>query len=117
MAAGAPGGAYLEFAKEYRAQLVEDGVSLEILETSGSIENLTLLASGKADAAFLQGGIADSREYPDLLGLGSLYYEPLWVFTRQGFELENLCQSKAMAGCHVRQFLPTSSYKLEQFVV
>ena len=101
LAAGAPGGAYLEFAKEYRTLLVEDGVSLEILETSGSIDNLALLAAGKVDAALLQGGIADSLEYPDLLGLGSLYFEPLWVFTRQGFKLENLSQlsgKKAVLG-------------------
>ncbi len=101
LAAGAPGGAYLEFAKEYRIHLVKNGVSLEILETSGSIENLALLAAGKVDAALLQGGIADSLEYPDLLGLGSLYFEPLWVFTRQGFELESLAQlsgEKAVLG-------------------
>ena len=92
LATGAPGGAYLEFAKEYRTLLHDDGVSLEIIETSGSMENLALLATGKADAALLQGGIADSLEYPDLLGLGSLYFEPLWVFTRQGFKLESLAQ-------------------------
>ena len=53
LAAGAPGGAYLEFAKEYRTLLHDDGVSLEIIETSGSMENLELLATGKADAANL----------------------------------------------------------------
>ncbi len=92
IAAGSSGGAYLEFAKEYRTLLAEDGISLEILETSGSIENLALLADGKVDAALLQGGIANSSEYPSLLGLGSLYFEPLWVFIRQGFELKSLAQ-------------------------
>ena len=92
LAAGAPGGAYLEFAKEYRTLLHEDGVFLEILETSGSMDNLELLATGKVDAALLQGGIAKSLEYPELIGLGSLYFEPLWVFTRQGFKLENIAQ-------------------------
>ena len=92
LAAGSSGGAYLEFAREYRTLLAEDGVSLEILETSGSVENLALLAQGKVDAALLQSGIADSLEYPALLGLGSLYFEPLWVFLRPGLTLEMLVQ-------------------------
>ena len=92
LAAGAPGGAYLEFAKEYQALLAEDGISLEILETSGSIENLSLLVSGKVDVALMQSGIAGPREYPDLLGLGSLYFEPLWVFMRQGLTLTRISQ-------------------------
>ena len=92
LAAGSSGGAYLEFAQEYRTLLAEDGVSLEILETSGSVDNLALLAQGKVDAALLQSGIADSLEYPALLGLGSLYFEPLWVFLRPGLTLEMLVQ-------------------------
>ncbi len=92
LASGASGGAYLEFAKEYQKLLAEDGVLLEILETSGSMDNLSLLADGKVDAALLQSGIAESREYPDLLGLGSLYFEPLWVFLRPGLTLEMLPQ-------------------------
>ena len=92
LAAGAPGGAYLEFAKEYQKLLAEDGVSLEILETFGSMDNLSLLVDGKADAALLQSGIAESREYPELLGLGSLYFEPLWVFLRPSLTLEMLAQ-------------------------
>lgn len=101
LAAGAPGGAYLEFAKEYQILLAEDGVSLEILETSGSMENLSLLNSGKADAALMQSGIASSREYPELLGLGSLYFEPLWVFTRQGLSftrISQICGKKVVLG-------------------
>ena len=80
LAAGAPGGAYLEFAQEYQTILAEDGVYIEILKTSGSVENLSLLASGKVDAALMQSGIAEARKFPDLIGLGSLYFEPLWVF-------------------------------------
>ena len=43
LAAGASGGAYLEFAKKYQKLLAEDGVSLEIVETSGSMDNLSLV--------------------------------------------------------------------------
>lgn len=92
LAAGSPGGAYLGFAKEYQTLLAEDDISLEILETSGSMENLSLLANGKVDAALMQSGIADAREHPDFIGLGSLYFEPLWVFTRQGFTFVRISQ-------------------------
>lgn len=92
LAAGSKGGAYLKFAAEYKQLLAQDGVSLEILETAGSIENLSLLTDGKADIALMQGGIAKAKDYPELLGIGSLYFEPLWVFTRPDLTLTTLAQ-------------------------
>ncbi|MCK5679965.1 hypothetical protein KAI46_04045 [bacterium] len=53
IAAGSRGGAYLEFALKYQELLAQDGVTLEVLETAGSIENLALLADGKADIALV----------------------------------------------------------------
>ena len=94
IAAGSEGGAYLRFAREYKKQLAKDGIELEIIETLGSVENLDLLAAGKADAALLQSGIAEASECPGISCLGSLYFEPLWVFVRQGFALNNIDQLK-----------------------
>ncbi|NIA19810.1 MAG: TAXI family TRAP transporter solute-binding subunit [Xanthomonadaceae bacterium] len=94
LAAGARGGAYLAFAKKYQDQLAKDGIQLDILETSGSLENLSLLAAGKADAAIMQGGIARAKQYPELLGLGSLCFEPLWFFVRQEISFSRLGQLK-----------------------
>ena len=92
IAAGSKGGAYLKYAHEYRKLLAQDGISLKVLETAGSQENLALLAAGKVDIALLQSGVAEAKDYPELLGIGSLYYEPLWVFTRPGFTLTKLSQ-------------------------
>jgi len=92
IAAGSKGGAYLKYAHEYQRLLARNGISLKILETAGSLENLALLAAGKADIALMQSGVAEAKDYPELLGIGSLYYEPLWVFTRPGFTLTNLSQ-------------------------
>ncbi|RLB69849.1 MAG: C4-dicarboxylate ABC transporter substrate-binding protein [Deltaproteobacteria bacterium] len=94
LAAGSRGGAYLAFAKEYQQLLAKDGIRLDILETSGSLENLSLLAAGKADAAIMQNGIARAEQYPELLGLGSLYFEPLWFFIRKDVSLSRLEQLK-----------------------
>ncbi len=84
MAAGAPGGAYSAFAQEYADALVKEGVGLEIIPTSGSVENLELLMKDEADVGFVQGGVGDPPLMPSLMGLASLYYEPLWVFKLAG---------------------------------
>jgi hypothetical protein len=48
------------------------------------VQSLTLLMAGDSgvDAAFIQGGTGYGANAPDLVALGSLYYEPLWVFYR-----------------------------------
>jgi len=92
IAAGSKGGAYLKCAHKYQQLLAQDGISLKVLETAGSKENLALLAAGKVDIALMQSGVAEAEDYPELLGIGSLYYEPLWVFTRPGFTLTKLSQ-------------------------
>ncbi len=90
IATGGPEGAYYAFAERYKAVLAREGVTLEIKATSGSVQNLSLLESGEVDAAFMQSGIAVGNRNPDLIALGSLYFEPLWVFHRAGAEIELL---------------------------
>jgi uncharacterized protein len=83
IASGAPQGAYAESAQRYRGILARDGITLEIVATSGSMENLKLLQAqrGGVDVAFIQGGTG-SPDTPGLLSLGSVFFEPLWVFVR-----------------------------------
>lgn len=82
LATGPAQSAYEAFGKEYRAALASDGIDVTLLPSEGSSDNLALLRSGQADLAFVQGGTndltADDRE--QLLSLGSLFYEPIWVF-------------------------------------
>jgi len=84
MASGAVGGAYRAHAERYRELLARDDITVEIRGTAGSMENLALLddpASG-VDVAFVQAGTGVSADRPDLRGLASLYFEPLWMFHR-----------------------------------
>ncbi len=84
IATGRSDGAYYRFAQQYRARLARDGVTLDVRETSGSVENIRLLedpASG-VDLAFVQGGTGGGATSEELVSLGSLYFEPLWVFSR-----------------------------------
>lgn len=89
LASGGRDGAYYAFAERYRTLLAEQGFELEIHETAGSIENLDLLHSGTVDLALVQGGTAGDRT-EGLESLGTLFFEPLWVFQRAGLGAELL---------------------------
>jgi len=76
--------AYEEFGKRYQKALAVDGIDVVLLPSEGSSHNLQLLRDGQADAAFVQGGTAELQpDDPDnLVSLGSLFVEPLWLFYR-----------------------------------
>ena len=82
MATGQPEGAYYLFAQRYRELLAENDIELEIRTTAGSIENLDLLNDDSVSLAFVQGGTGTGVDNSSLTSLGSLYFEPLWVFYR-----------------------------------
>jgi len=77
-------GRYNYYAKLYQQFLARNGVTLELRPTSGAMQSLTLLmaADSGVDVGFIQGGTGYSANAPDLVSLGALYYEPLWVFYR-----------------------------------
>ncbi len=88
LAAGPDGGAYAAAAEAYRDTFERNGVKLEILHTSGSVENYALLLAGDADLAIVQGGTLPEdagdrdRAHAELQSIASLYLEPLLVFHR-----------------------------------
>ncbi len=85
LATGPAQSAYDEFGKRYADALRRYGITVELLPTEGSSDNLELLRTGKADLGFVQGGSADIG-YDDeesIVSLGSLFVEPLWLFYRE----------------------------------
>jgi uncharacterized protein len=83
MSTGSKSGAYFAFGQKYKAFFADQGVELELLNSAGSVENLSRLQRGDdTHVAFLQGGIGDAKANPGLKSLGSVYYEPIWVFVR-----------------------------------
>ncbi len=82
MATGAEGGAYYEIGLRYKELFAREGIDLILVETAGSMENLTMLEASEVQLALLQGGITNSKNSPDLQSLGTLFYEPLWLFYR-----------------------------------
>jgi len=94
IASGGQNGAYFRHAQQYAAELHNEGLSVEVRETAGSVENLRLLGqegSGVA-VAIVQSGVASSEEVKQYYALGSLYREPLWVFYRGEKRLDRLNQ-------------------------
>jgi uncharacterized protein len=94
IASGDQNGAYFRHARRYAEELKKDGLSVEVRETAGSLENLRLLGqenSGVA-VAIVQSGVASPAELEQFYALGSLYREPLWVFYRGDKRLERLSQ-------------------------
>lgn len=84
ISSGGEGGAYQRFAARYRDVLARYDVTLVEKPSAGAVENLQRLRDGKfdVDAGFVQGGIASGTGDDNLVSLGSLYYEPLWIFYR-----------------------------------
>jgi len=87
---GPENSAYDEFGKRYAAELKRYGITVELRHTAGSRENLVLLRDGKqrVDVAFVQGGASETirtkeeEEMEPIESLGSLFFEPVWVFYR-----------------------------------
>lgn len=100
MSSGGEGGAYQAFAARYKDVLARYDVALVEKPSAGAVENLQRLRDEKSDVdvAFIQGGIAQATEDDTLVSLGSLYYEPLWIFYRAslapGGELDRISQLK-----------------------
>jgi TRAP-type uncharacterized transport system substrate-binding protein len=96
-AIGPEQGAYASFGKRYQDELKRHGIEVVLRQTAGSGENLRLLRdrSENVQIAFVRGGSGESRreeaakagkdleELDDgVLSLGSMFYEPLWLFYR-----------------------------------
>ncbi len=68
---------------QYREFFQKHGVHLQLVPSKGAEENLSLLLEGKVDAAFAQGGLDLPEGARHLQSLGSVAYQPLWLFHYQ----------------------------------
>ena len=103
LTSGGEGGAYQSFAARYKEVLARYDIELIDKPSAGSLENLRRLRDENfpVDAGFIQGGSAAAGGGDGLASLGSLFYEPLWIFYRAdltkelpGGELDRLGQLK-----------------------
>ena len=83
IAAGSQGSYFHEVASNYKTALAQEGINLEIVQTQGALDNLQLVRDGKADLALTHDGLISAKEGSQLRSLGSISYEPIWVFRRK----------------------------------
>jgi TRAP transporter TAXI family solute receptor len=86
MATGFPTGLYYQFGERLKADLSKEGVNLKVRSTGGTLDNLALLKDPKSgvDFAMVQGGVANVGDYPNLVSIAGMFYEPIWVWYREG---------------------------------
>lgn len=80
-----PQGSYsAAVADQYRALLAKDGIDLILVPSSGAVQSLALLQDAKSGVsiAILPSGITNESKSPKLTSLGTLFYEPLWCFSK-----------------------------------
>ena len=95
---GSESGAYYQFAQRYATILARHGITLEVKASAGSLDNLARLKEDAAQVGFVQGGVIEPPDDPEneedngLRSLGSVFYEPVWVFYRGDRKLERLTE-------------------------
>jgi TRAP transporter TAXI family solute receptor len=94
IATGTKTGSYFKFAKEYQEILKKENFNLQIIPSEGSVEALKGLEENKVDVAFVQGGVATSKDIDSLFSLGSIYFEPLWIFYKSKLNISYISDLK-----------------------
>ena len=100
IATGTDDSAYADFARRYQTVLANDGVTLNLESSAGAADNLLKLRDEDDDSriAFVQDGLSGNTSGPlddaesvagvnadssvRLVSLGSVSYEPIWIFYR-----------------------------------
>ena len=89
---GASGSSFHSTAEKYRDILARSGIKLKILDSDGALENLQRLKDidFTVDIGFVQGGLNGDADPGELVSLGSIYYEPLFVFSHCRTKVDQL---------------------------
>jgi hypothetical protein len=84
ISAGPQDSSFLHVAEEYKKILARNGITLKVLESDGSVQNLRRLLDPRqhVDVALVQGGVSDGMATSSLISLGNVFYVPIVVFYR-----------------------------------
>lgn len=102
MSTGTPGSDYDVLGRRYQTILKRSGVDLRLVPSAGGVENLRRLNDPRSDVSvsFAQGGLTSDTQSPGLESLGTMFYEPFWIFSRVplGQHLEGLRGKRVSIG-------------------
>jgi TRAP-type uncharacterized transport system substrate-binding protein len=90
------GASFDYYGRRYRERFARSKVQLELRETPGAVENLTLLLdpTSGVQIAFMTGGISKGKLAPGIMSLGVVYTQPYWLFYKSTERIERLSQLK-----------------------
>ena len=73
----------VELAKRYQQVLARKGLEVKLDESAGAVESLNDLRNPKSgvSVALVPGGITTKQDSSELVSLGTVLYQPLWVFS------------------------------------
>jgi TRAP-type uncharacterized transport system substrate-binding protein len=79
---GPEGSTFWNAAQKYKTILARNRITVNVLASEGSLENLKRLSDPQAnvDVGFVQGGVAPGAVNKNLMSLGSVAYVPLAIF-------------------------------------
>ena len=91
---GDEGSMFQRNSEKYAKILARNGVKMKIIKSEGSLQNLERLGnpSFHVDVGFVQTGVAKGENTDNLISLGSISYEPLFIFYRGLKPLDMLSQ-------------------------
>jgi TRAP transporter TAXI family solute receptor len=100
---GSPTGAYFAYGQKYAEHFKKHGITLEVMTSRGSVENLARLVDPAAGVmvGLLQSGVGDAAAHPQLDGLASVAYEPIWVLHKPRTAAERLTSLLPLRGKRV----------------
>lgn len=81
---GPEGSSFYRYATKYQAFLKKKGIEVRIVTSGGSLENLQQLQDPKSgvEVGFVQGGLTEGMRPKHLISLGSVAYQPVWIYYR-----------------------------------
>lgn len=98
ISSGQENGSYERFAKRYAQELKKNQITLRQQSSQGSEENLSRISDpdSEIEVGFVRSGSTDEAQANErgLISLGSLFYEPIWVFYRSPKEFTTISQFK-----------------------
>jgi TRAP-type uncharacterized transport system substrate-binding protein len=88
MATDPEGSISAELGRRYQEILARKGVEVRLLPSVGAVENVARLRDPKSgiSVGIIPSGITNQKQSPELVSLGTLFYEPLWLFYRGRIE-------------------------------
>ncbi len=114
MTTGSEKGLYYRFGQQLAQELAKEHITLKVLPSAGSAENLKRLddRSQGIDLALLQGGVGTPAQHPNLQGLAAVFDEHVWIFYRRAAFKDPLTQITQLKDKRVSLSLPGSGTRV-----